>query len=425
MIFFFDTETTGLPKNWKAPINDIDNWPRIIQIAYEIYTEDGRFYKKENFIVKPIGFIIPEESTKIHKITNEFALVNGTELDIVLNQIKKDLSYCDIIVAHNLDFDFSVLACEFLRKNITNIFAEKRQICTMKSSINFCQIPSNYGFKWPSLSELYFKLFGVNFNDAHDASVDISITIKCFWSLIEKDVIQINNYISNFKDILDSIEIGKEIEESRKKTCKNCNNKHDKVEVYCKICGTKMNQSKIDTFPSPNEEYYKENGISEIDVIVAKEMASDAMEDESYYEAIEYFQKAIDFSGNEHSFDKADATNGIGICYFQLKNYIEAEKYFVKNKQLLSAFPFTYENLVATYYNLEEFDKMFEICENLPDNIEITPTIWYFVGLANEKIGDLEFSRTAFNKAVLGGMDNCFEDLNRVLMKINKNKDYE
>ena len=27
MIFFFDTETTGLPRNWKAPITDIDNWP--------------------------------------------------------------------------------------------------------------------------------------------------------------------------------------------------------------------------------------------------------------------------------------------------------------------------------------------------------------------------------------------------------------
>ncbi|MCX6741278.1 MAG: hypothetical protein NTY61_02675, partial [Candidatus Parcubacteria bacterium] len=34
---FFDTETTGLPKNWKAPIEDLDNWPRIVQIAWAIY----------------------------------------------------------------------------------------------------------------------------------------------------------------------------------------------------------------------------------------------------------------------------------------------------------------------------------------------------------------------------------------------------
>ena len=423
MIFFFDTETTGLPRNWKAPISDIDNWPRIIQIAYEIYTEDGRFYKKENFIIKPNGFSIPEESTRIHNISDEFARLKGIELDMVLNQLLKDLNYCDIIVAHNLDFDYSVLACELHRKNLTNGLSEKRQICTMKGSLDFCQIPGNYGLKWPSLSELYFKIFNESFADAHDASVDISITIKCFWSLVEKNIIKLSNYISSIKEVLESIEIGKENVDSRKKTCKNCNHKYEKVEVYCRNCGTKMNPSRIDTFPSPNEEYYRDNDISEIGVFVAKEMASDAMDEECYYEAIEYFQKVIELSNEEYSFDKADANNGIGICYFKLNNFIEAEKYFLKNKQLLPAFPFTYENLVATYYNLEEFNQLFEICENLPSNIEVTPTIWYYVGLANEKIGDLEISRTAFQKALLGGMDNCFEDLNRVLIKISNNNE--
>ena len=27
MYLIFDTETTGLPKNFKAPITDTDNWP--------------------------------------------------------------------------------------------------------------------------------------------------------------------------------------------------------------------------------------------------------------------------------------------------------------------------------------------------------------------------------------------------------------
>jgi len=34
MYLFFDTETTGLPKKWKAPITDLDNWPRLVQLAY-------------------------------------------------------------------------------------------------------------------------------------------------------------------------------------------------------------------------------------------------------------------------------------------------------------------------------------------------------------------------------------------------------
>ena len=423
MIFFFDTETTGLPRNWQAPITDIDNWPHIVQIAYEIYTEDGRFYKKENFIIKPVGFIIPEESSKIHKISHEYALINGVEIGTVLNIIQKDISYCDIIVAHNIDFDFSVLACECYRNNRKNFLVDKRQICTMKNTLEFCQISSNYGYKWPTLKELHFKLFNEDFSDAHDASVDIEITIKCFWSLVEKNILVLNNNSVILNDILNSVSIGRELEESKKKTCRKCNFKYEKLEVYCNYCGTKMNPSKIDTFPSPYEDYYADNGISEIDLFVAKEMGGDAINEQSYYEAIEYFQKALDLTTEDSLFDKADALNGIGISYFKLNNFIEAEKYFINIKEIMPSFPFTYENLIATYYNLEDLEKMFIICETMPKNIEITASIWYYVGMANEKLGDLEISRNAFNKAVVGGMESCFEDLSRILLKIsNTNK---
>jgi hypothetical protein len=34
MYLFFDTETTGLPKSWKAPVTDVNNWPRLVQLAF-------------------------------------------------------------------------------------------------------------------------------------------------------------------------------------------------------------------------------------------------------------------------------------------------------------------------------------------------------------------------------------------------------
>ena len=37
---FFDTETTGLPRNWSAPVSDLNNWPRLVQIAW-IFYKDG------------------------------------------------------------------------------------------------------------------------------------------------------------------------------------------------------------------------------------------------------------------------------------------------------------------------------------------------------------------------------------------------
>lgn len=61
MYIFFDTETTGLPKNWSAPVTDVNNWPRVIQLAYVV--TDTNFNVIETFceLVKPDGWVIPEQ----------------------------------------------------------------------------------------------------------------------------------------------------------------------------------------------------------------------------------------------------------------------------------------------------------------------------------------------------------------------------
>jgi DNA polymerase III alpha subunit (gram-positive type) len=53
----------------------------------------------------------------------------------------------------------------------------------MQAATEFCRLPGPYGYKWPRLSELHTKLFGVDFDKAHDASVDINATEKCFWAM--------------------------------------------------------------------------------------------------------------------------------------------------------------------------------------------------------------------------------------------------
>ena len=57
---FFDTETTGVPKNYKAPITDLDNWPRLVQLGWILCDEQGSELQTGNDIIKPNGFIIPE-----------------------------------------------------------------------------------------------------------------------------------------------------------------------------------------------------------------------------------------------------------------------------------------------------------------------------------------------------------------------------
>jgi len=88
-----------------------------------------------------------------------------------------------VLVAHNMSFDEKIVGAEFLRVGMPNSIPAKRKICTMESTTNFCAIDGPYGYKWPKLSELYYKLFKTGFEEAHNAAVDITATVKCFWEL--------------------------------------------------------------------------------------------------------------------------------------------------------------------------------------------------------------------------------------------------
>ncbi|MFA7288363.1 MAG: 3'-5' exonuclease [Melioribacteraceae bacterium] len=190
MILFFDTETTGLPINWNIPITDSSNWPRLVQIAWIVFNDIGERLNNENNIIKPENFLIPLEASNIHGVTTEKALSEGRDLIEVLNAFNCEIDNCDTLVAHNMNFDSKIIGAEMIRINLaTNLFA-KRLICTMETSTNFCKIYSNAGYKWPKLSELYFRLFGVDFQDAHDASADVEATAKCFWKLKELSIIK-------------------------------------------------------------------------------------------------------------------------------------------------------------------------------------------------------------------------------------------
>jgi len=185
MYLFFDTETTGLPKNWKAPVNDLNNWPRMVQLAYLLFDNKGAKLSEGSFIVKPNGYTIPKEASNIHGITTERAHAEGINLSDVLKYFQSHIDQSEFLVAHNMSFDEKIVGAEFLRLGLRNSTLTKDKICTMNSTTNFCAIPGPYGHKWPKLSELHYKLFNENFEDAHDASVDIKITAKCFWRLKE------------------------------------------------------------------------------------------------------------------------------------------------------------------------------------------------------------------------------------------------
>jgi DNA polymerase III epsilon subunit-like protein len=132
---------------------------------------------------------IPTEASRIHGISNERALDEGITLQTVLDEFQNLVFQSGVLVAHNMSFDEKIVGAEFLRNNMVNIVASKPKICTMEKTTNFCKINGPYGYKWPKLSELHSILFGVDFEEAHNAAVDIDATAKCFWELKRRNIL--------------------------------------------------------------------------------------------------------------------------------------------------------------------------------------------------------------------------------------------
>ena len=209
MYLIFDTETTGLPKNWRAPISDIDNWPRCIQIAWQVHDEMGVLLESKSYIVKPKDFDIPYESEKIHGISTELAYEEGVDLEEVLTEFNNSVSKSKFIIGHNVNFDLNVIGCEFYRNNITsNIeLTDVLDTCT-ELTAELCKLPGGRGgkFKLPTLTELHEFLFQSSFKEAHNATADVEATARCFLELIriknfKKEQLQADDdYFTRFKE---------------------------------------------------------------------------------------------------------------------------------------------------------------------------------------------------------------------------------
>ncbi|MCH6198127.1 DNA polymerase III subunit alpha [Aquiflexum sp. LQ15W] len=191
MYIIFDTETTGLPRSYNAPMSDDDNWPRLVQVAWQLHDAKGKLLSNHNYIVKPEGFTIPYNAEKVHGISTERATREGHALDKVLAIFHEDVGKAKYLVGHNIGFDINVVGSEFLRKQIPMKLQSMKEMDTKDLSTDFCALPGGKGgkYKWPTLTELHQKLFGNGFQDAHDAAYDVAATAKCFFGLITQKVI--------------------------------------------------------------------------------------------------------------------------------------------------------------------------------------------------------------------------------------------
>lgn len=191
MYLVFDTETTGLPKNYNAPVSDSDNWPRMVQIAWQLHDENGNLVENQDYIIKPEGYDIPFNAARIHGITTKLANEEGRNLSEVLHEFNEVLKKAKFGIGQNVEFDYNVIGAEFFRKEIENSLQELPKADTMIFGTDFCQLPGGKGgkFKPPKLEELYEKLYGHKFEEAHNAAADVNATAQVFFEMMRIGVI--------------------------------------------------------------------------------------------------------------------------------------------------------------------------------------------------------------------------------------------
>ena len=224
LILTFDTETSGLPTTRIINIDKTKEWPHIVQFSYLIYdTTSHLIVKIRDFIIKvPENVVISEESIKLHGITNKISNDTGIELTVALESFFEDILKVDFVIGHNVSFDTNMVKMELLRLIQGSEDGHKKTMykgmfyeithftkfrCTMQDTIDYCNIlrPSKKGDmykKFPSLTELYEKLYKITPNNLHNAVHDVIITLICFMKYnydvdVANDCKEIKNMLSN------------------------------------------------------------------------------------------------------------------------------------------------------------------------------------------------------------------------------------
>lgn len=206
-IMIFDNETNGLPKTKErnVPMSRVDHWPRVIQLAWTVCDLEGRELSWGKHLVRPDGWEIPPPEDppnfwQKHGFTMDLLHAEGRPIAEVADSFVGDLQSCKYMVSHNMEFDYPVLGAEFIRLGARSERIPTR-ICTKEASTDYCKVPFpgrrdtrswvKQNWKWPTLAELHTKLFGVPFDNAHDAGGDVAALRACFFELVRRGVIQL------------------------------------------------------------------------------------------------------------------------------------------------------------------------------------------------------------------------------------------
>ena len=200
-VIVFDTETTGLiPSHSPRISSNLGKFPYIVQLSYVVYdTETHKIVHEQDDIIRlPDEVDIPEQSIAIHGITKKLSKNRGIHMDSALEIFSLYVKNCQCIVAHNIDFDITMIDVDSIRSGLNNPFtSEKIYYCTMNKTKELCNIIRKYRsvgpngqprmecyVKKPTLNELHLHLFKRSPKGLHDALIDVRVCLRCFLKVV-------------------------------------------------------------------------------------------------------------------------------------------------------------------------------------------------------------------------------------------------
>lgn len=150
-----DTEGSGL-FDYKQPA-DAPGQPRLASLAMLYVGETMECDLVYHSFIKPDGWEMNLEATKVNGLTMEFLRENGRPVAEVLERYRAAVQdEGRTVVAHNSQHDAKQLRAELRRAGMPDLFEITKNICTMRALTDVCKIPpkgNRGGYKWPSLSE--------------------------------------------------------------------------------------------------------------------------------------------------------------------------------------------------------------------------------------------------------------------------------
>jgi DNA polymerase-3 subunit epsilon len=188
----FDTETTGMVQFRKPP--EDPSQPDLIQLGMLLVdTSDWKAMARHSLLVKlKDGVTIDPGAKEAHGISEEECAAYGVAPIVACSLFNQACMQADVIVAHNLSFDVSIMKTALFRiGNKPHRLDGRQHVCTKETSTDVLKLPGKYGYKWPTLAEAYRHYTGDEIEGAHDALVDTEACLEVFRGLVQAGVVDL------------------------------------------------------------------------------------------------------------------------------------------------------------------------------------------------------------------------------------------